>query len=522
MASNKPRLIGLQRGSYASVRALQRVVHDVKTHGIPEAASRSSFYSQRKKKAASEVTPFGQLIQPFDLPLLDGVHTVVAQHPLAMLYVAARDCESFRNTLEQALRRKPPSAEAPWGLVMYCDEIGHNPVGRDERKIEAVYWSLLELGAGVLSTELAWFEVVCVRTTLIEQLPSGMSHLFKLILARLFFNREHGSYMSVGVFLRSDWPMIFAQFRCFVADEKAIKEVWCNKGASGFRFCPLCWNVCSHKASAARRVGQVIGTCTDSSQFALHTDRSIRELLREAQDVRVQWGSGVISKGKYIQTLLYYGWNAEEFNVLEDAQLNIGAVSTLMHCWVHIYLVNGLFNAEVQFFLIFLQAQNIASTALHAFFQPCTWPRSMKEPRHAFGRKRVDPDADHYKCDAAEGLHIYHLMAIFLRTMVPPGTCALQISIFFALCKVLDALVNIKYGLTDHDYLHACITAHLIAFQAAYGVIGWLPKHHLALHLWKPLPSCGLLLNLLTHERKHKFIKRWSKDRFEKKDSSKA
>ena len=88
------------------------------------------------KKAASEVTPFGALIQPFDLPLADGVHTVVAQHPLAMLHVVARDCEPFRNTLEQALRRKPPSAEAPWGLVMYCDEIGHNLVGRDERKID--------------------------------------------------------------------------------------------------------------------------------------------------------------------------------------------------------------------------------------------------------------------------------------------------------------------------------------------------------------------------------------------------
>ena len=515
MASKKPRLTNLQRGSYASVRALERILCDVKKNGVPEAVGRSTFYRARKK-AASEVTPFGALIQPFDLPLADGVHTVVAQHPLAMLHVVARDCEPFRNTLEQALRRKPPSAEAPWGLVMYCDEIGHNPVGRDERKIESVYWSFLELGPAALSTELAWFEVVAVRTTLIEELPSGMSHLYKLILSRLFFNREQGSDMSVGVFLRDGWPMIFAKFACFVADEKAIKEVWCNKGASGYRFCPLCWNVCTHKASAAKRAGQVLGTCTDSSQFAPHTDRSIRELLREAQDVRVQWENGVITKEKYKNTLLYYGWNAEEFNVLEDAQLNIGAVSTLMHCWVHIYLVNGIFNSEVQFLLIFLHAQNIPSTVLDAFFKPWTWPRSMKEPRHAFGRKRVDFDADHYKCDAAEGLRIYNLVAIFLRTMVPPGVCALQVASFLALCKVLDALVNIKYGLTDHDYLHACVMAHLIAFQAAYGVVGWLPKHHLATHLARQLRGFGLLLNLLTHERKHKVIKRWSKDRFGK------
>ena len=88
------------------------------------------------------------------------------------------------------------------GLVMYCDEIGHNPVGRDERKIESVYWSFLELGPAALSTELSWFEVVAVRATLIEELPTGMSHLYKLILSMPFFNNEQGSDMSVGVFLR--------------------------------------------------------------------------------------------------------------------------------------------------------------------------------------------------------------------------------------------------------------------------------------------------------------------------------
>ena len=51
----------------------------------------------------------------------------------------------------------------------------------------------------------------------------------------------------------------------------------------------------------------------------------------------MQWENGVITKEKYKHTILYYGWNAEEFNVLEDAQLNIGAASTLIHNWVHIY-----------------------------------------------------------------------------------------------------------------------------------------------------------------------------------------
>ena len=81
--------------------------------------------------------------------------------------------------------------------------------------------------------------------------------------------------------------MLFAVFLVFVADEKAIKEVWCNKGASVFRLCPICWKVCSHKTSRAKSAGQILDTCTDVAQLreCSHSDTSVREALDEVRSV---------------------------------------------------------------------------------------------------------------------------------------------------------------------------------------------------------------------------------------------
>ena len=91
---------------------------------------------------------------------MDGAELkVAAQHPMAMLHVSIEQCEGFRKVLATAMRQTPPTRDNPWGVVIYCDEVGHNPVGRDNRKVQCLYWSFLELGSKVLHTEPAWFTV---------------------------------------------------------------------------------------------------------------------------------------------------------------------------------------------------------------------------------------------------------------------------------------------------------------------------------------------------------------------------
>ena len=89
-----------------------------------------------------------------------------------------------------------------------------------------------------------------------------------------------------------------------------------------------------------------------------------------------------------------------------------------------------------------------------------------------------------------------------------------QVASFLKVCDVLDLLRLCKDGEVTDTMLHEAIIAHLIAFQVAYGIVGWIPKHHLAYHLSRYLRKYGLLLSTLTQERMHKVVKRWARDRF--------
>ena len=54
---------------------------------------------------------------------------------------------------------------------------------------------------------------------------------------------------------------------------------------------------------------------------------------------------------------------------------------------------------------------------------------------------------------------------------------------------------------------------HLELFIRAYGTDSVKPKHHYALHLPSMLSRFGLLLGTLTHERKHRAVKRYGRGR---------
>ncbi len=96
------------------------------------------------------------------------------------------------------------------------------------------------------------------------------------------------------------------------------------------------------------------------------------------------------------------------------------------------------------------------------------------------------------------------MVCIFLLTCVPAGVCTLQVASGVALARVLDLLSNVRHGISDPERLMECILAHLDAFKAAYDELGWVPKHRLAIHLADKLMRFGVLLNLLTQERKHR------------------
>ena len=213
-----------------------------------------------------------------------------------------------------------------------------------------------------------------------------MSQVCALLLKQLFFNKTNGFNFKDGVLLphRGTPMMIFCEFGSFVADEKALKEILCCKGAGGYNFCPCCATTVNPKGPAARKRGFVPGTCLDPTRFVYHTDESVRLLLRELRELSEQCAARVITKGFFATRSKQYGWNHVADNILLDEELGIGCISNLMHDWIHIYCVNGVFNVELQYLLVNLNAHGVSPARLAAFAAPWVWPKTMSTPKTVF------------------------------------------------------------------------------------------------------------------------------------------
>ena len=183
-----PRLIDLAPGSRVSDNAKSIMLTELKRAGfIPDDIKTSHRAIDAEKAAiASTVTPYGPLMieRAFRVGE-DEFETLPVQNPLGMLTVAMSSSERFSNDVRTAIERHGvPSAQSPWGLVVYFDEImcGSPLAQGPKRKVQGVYWTFYELGMEALSDGSAWFEVAAFRQELVCTFVGEMSYLVEQML----------------------------------------------------------------------------------------------------------------------------------------------------------------------------------------------------------------------------------------------------------------------------------------------------------------------------------------------------
>ena len=186
--------------SYVSQRGLEEKLEHVRRHGVPDATSSRS---QRRARHhdAGVMTRHGPLTHELMLPLAPphGDTAITVCNPLAMLHEACL-CEGFAVVFRAAHSARPSSYDDPWNILVYNDEIAHNPFqsGEDTRKCHAVYWTLVELGDEAMCSEDGWFTVAAVRSTLIKHLDGNTSHMHKLLLKHLFLTVRRATIFARG------------------------------------------------------------------------------------------------------------------------------------------------------------------------------------------------------------------------------------------------------------------------------------------------------------------------------------
>ena len=501
--------------SHVTMSGLACVLAEVRDIGLPNAFSRRT-QARARRSGAAVPTPYGPVMQTRKLLLTNGEMDLPVQAPLPMLWAAAQR-GPFGDLLAEALVRAPATPAQPWHLILYSDEVtpGNALKPDNRRKMQCVYWSFLELGSAALCHTDAWFLVAAVRSNVVQELEGGMSHLFKALMP-LFFDQATHHLATGGVHLqvREQALRLHAKFGVMVSDESAIRQVLLAKGAGGNKPCVCCKNIVSlaselHVHDASGYAQPV--SCLDVQQWDPQTDASVLAIVQRLGEARA-----VLPVGQFEELEKLLGFNWGKYSVLQVPEF--APISTLMWDWMHVYMVNGVFNQEIGRLMHSLHRHGATWARLHEYLSRWTWPRATGSASALCNAKRAKSyyEAEVFKCSASEGLSVYPVLRKFLVDVVrPTGVCAEAVASAIHLCDAVKLLHSINRGATVRPArLMEAILTHLRSYQAAYGVEGWLPKHHYSLHLPGMLERHGTLISCFTHERKHKVVKRYAQHHF--------
>lgn len=139
--------------------------------------------------------------------------------------------------MEQMLSQHQPGR--PLSLCLYSDEIspGNNLKRDKRRRVQAIYWSIKELGCARLCMESSWFIFTIVRSeTIAKRVAGGMSQLARECV-RAFYAEGCDFRLGVQLALPGGYKHIMAKVGYILGDESALKQWFECKGAGGKLMC---------------------------------------------------------------------------------------------------------------------------------------------------------------------------------------------------------------------------------------------------------------------------------------------
>ena len=290
------------------------------------------------ESSAQERTPYGKLI---DSMHFNAETTIEYCNPFALLFVIARLSYPFFSLLSDIAHRA-----SPFKLVLYIDEVcPGNPLRPDKsRTTQCVYWTFADLPANILVQSGMWFVFCAVRSSLVLELPGKVSGFMRRIL-NIFF-KENGASMDRGVVVHHNGSstLVTATFSGFIADEKALKEVYNIKGASGSKPCPTCLNVVQFLDEDALAGSSLVPiSCTDYSLLQYHTNDTFYAMVDRLQAA----SAGPKARLKELEQI--FGLNYDPNGLLYDPYLRnkVRPTDHTIRDWMHTLVSHGMAGTEM-------------------------------------------------------------------------------------------------------------------------------------------------------------------------------
>ena len=389
----------------------------------------------------------------------------------------------------------------------------------NRRKAMNLYFTFVNLGQAAMSDDAAWVVPLVIRHSMLQRIVGGWPRVLRAFLRRLMLGPHGLATTGLALRLGDETFVIRARLSNVLSDGEGLKVAFDWKGSSGLKPCIKHYNVFKKGSDLAhRRPGYCEVTCADATCFLtwLQKDMSASMALLNAAKKRVD--EGMLPKARLDELEMSVGFNANTHSVWVDSDLTaaceIDFVSCVTYDWVHNFLQDGTFTAEVYIFLQRCEPLGISSDDVNLFLKHESWrwpavstskSKSLHRVFDAY-RSSSSATADKLKCSASELLGLYGMLRHFVEVKVGSRVeVHLERLSFDAACQVLDVLLLCKRGVVDVENgasaLQDAVCNHLKLHVAAYGDQYIRPKHHWMLDIGPQFLRDRCILDAFVIER---------------------
>lgn len=506
---------------HVSGSALSSILQEIEEQGMPTLKQRKHFQEARDH-LLSKYDSYGPLLTSISLECVNGkTIQIPCANFLSLLDACYRDESSMIELLHQTANKHLPSANAPWHLIAYNDEVvAGNPLGADTtRKMQLVYFSFAEIGPIQLSKEESWICCLAIRSSLIADVCGGMSQVMSALLKTVLHN-PLCYVQDSGIVLKNSTSQLklFFKLGFFLQDGLAQKTIWSLKGDSGTKFCLYCQNLITTRSGIEG--GILTSNSFDLGAILQSTDASLQNTI-----ARLAANYATMSHDDFSLWQQATGFNFCQQSLPWDPILGSELLPRQMftHDWMHTFFVTGVFNIMTQLVLEEIESsfKVNAYNMAHSCIEQWVLPGDKSSVSHMLSQKhrKANKQAGVFKCSAGEALSLYPLFAFFFQHVVlPAGGCAKHIAAYCAMADLIDLIQVIPLQMVSADmledacgdFLKACLDCNLLNNMTT--------KFHWLLHfpfhvrkfeakgLGRMLPSC------FVQERKHKVAKRYGEN----------
>jgi len=453
-------------------------------------------------------TLHGRLYGSLSVATTDGgTLDVVCVNPFAFLWYMASMSVIARDFLVEHLTGKTCK------IAFYNDSVTPGNVLRPDagRTFEAFYWTFMDFPDWFRSkASQGWFAVAFVAATSMAKVKGGIAALAKAFV-KLFFNPDEGglNFERTGVLLPTsggDRAHVRATFGAWLADEKAIKEIVCCKGASGIKACVSCKNVVNR-------------TTPEAGDYLVHisepqTDRfdsnEPQDLTNMVCELQAKYGAVPKSEFAFLEKAFGLCYVPEGILFDEYTRNVVQFPRSIFWDWMHCLLASGgVAQYECNQFARALTRAGISLKQIDDFCSNIAVPEARSKLGNTFFSDRVVNKNDaHMRAFASEMLSVISQLGIFVDAVVKPaGAVTANVKCFDWLRQIVRALTVGDQAVGKVELLKRALFEHHECFARAYpGCVK--PKIHYLKHSVGCIERLRCNLSCFAPERKHKDAKR--------------